>query len=40
VSGPRGEGKLYVEATKRADRWEFELLELAPENGERVDLLR
>lgn len=28
LHGPRGKGTLYVEASKRADRWEFALLEL------------
>lgn len=28
LHGPLGKGTLYVEASKRADRWEFALLEL------------
>jgi len=39
LAGPRAEGTLYLEAVKRAGRWELTLLELAPEDGERVDLL-
>ena len=39
LEGPRGEGTLYVEATKRAGAWSYELLELAVEGGERIDLL-
>ena len=38
VRGPRAKGKLYVEATKRADRWAFGLLELQVEGGDRIDL--
>ena len=46
LHGPRGKGKLYLEATKRAGRWEYSLLELAVTRGgggggqdERIDLL-
>lgn len=40
VSGPRGGGTLYVEATKRADRWEFALLELEVDGQDgRIDVL-
>jgi len=40
VSGPRGKGTLYLEATKRAGRWEYSLLELAVEGvDERIGLL-
>jgi hypothetical protein len=40
LSGPKGKGTLYAEATKRANRWEFTLLELEVEGrSERIDLL-
>ncbi len=40
LSGQRGKGTLYVEAKKRAGRWEFALLELAVAGQEtRIDLL-
>jgi hypothetical protein len=39
LEGPRGEGTLYVEATKQAGAWSYQLLELAVEGGERIDLL-
>ncbi len=40
LSGPGGKGKLYLEATKRAGRWEYSLLELAVDGKpERIDLL-
>ena len=40
VEGPQGEGTLYLEATKRAGRWEYALLELAVDGREeRIDLL-
>ena len=39
LEGPRGEGTLYVEATKRAGAWSYQLLELDVEGGERIDLL-
>ena len=39
LEGPRGEGTLYVEATKRAGAWSYQQLELAVEDGERIDLL-
>lgn len=39
LRGPRGKGTLYVEATKRADRWEFALLELEVTGQvERIDI--
>jgi hypothetical protein len=40
LHGPNGKGKLYLEATKRAGRWEYSLLELAIDGRqERIDLL-
>jgi hypothetical protein len=40
LSGPKGSGKLYLIADKRAGRWEFELAEVEIEGrGERIDLL-
>ena len=40
LHGPRGKGTLYLEATKRAGRWEYSLLELAVDGTEkRIDLL-
>lgn len=39
VSGPRGRGTLYVEAVKRAGKWQMNLLELAPSAGARINLL-
>ena len=40
VAGPQAEGTLYLEATKRAGKWEYALLELAVDGrGERIDLL-
>lgn len=39
LEGPRGEGTLYVEATKRAGVWEYHQIELAVEGGKRIDLL-
>lgn len=40
VSGPRDEGRLYVEAIKQAGEWRLTLLELEIEGtGERLDLL-
>ena len=40
VEGSRGEGTLYLEATKRAGEWEYALLELAVDGREdRIDLL-
>jgi len=39
LHGPRGKGTLYLEATKRAGRWEYSLLELAVDGKEeRIDL--
>jgi len=38
VSGPKGEGTLYVEAVKRAGEWEMTLLQLEPPSGARIDL--
>jgi hypothetical protein len=40
LQGPKGRGTLYLEATKRAGRWEYSLLELAVDvRAERIDLL-
>jgi len=40
LSGPRGTATLYVEATKRAGRWEYALLELEVAGREaRIDVL-
>lgn len=39
LEGPRGEGTLYVEATKRAGAWTYHQVELDVEGGERIDLL-
>lgn len=40
LSGPKGAGKLYVEADKVAGLWRFSTLELAPrDGGSRIDLL-
>jgi hypothetical protein len=39
LSGPRGEGTLYVEARKREGRWHFIVLSFAPDGGEPIDLL-
>ena len=39
VSGPKGEGKLHVEAVKKGGPWTMTLLRLDPPSGERIDLL-
>ena len=40
LEGPKGEGTLYLEATKQAGRWKYSLLELAVDGREeRIDLL-
>ena len=40
VHGPQGKGTLYVEATKSAGRWEYDLLELVVAGQEpRIDIL-
>ena len=40
ISGPKGKGTLYVEATKSAGQWTFsELVVEVRESGEQVDLL-
>lgn len=40
LEGPLGEGTLYVQATKQAGRWNYEILQFAPEDGgSRIDLL-
>jgi Cytochrome oxidase complex assembly protein 1 len=40
ISGPKGSGKLYVVATKSADRWRYSTLEVAVDgSGDRIDLL-
>lgn len=39
VSGPKGKGKLFVEASKSAGQWSFETLVLQVDaDGERIDL--
>lgn len=40
VSGPKGRGTLYARASKRAGEWHFSMLLFAPENGQRIDLLK
>lgn len=40
VSGPKGEGDLYLEATKSAGEWTFQTLALKPDAGPRIDLLQ
>jgi len=40
LSGPKGAGKLYVEARKQAGQWKLDLLQFAPDgSAERLDLL-
>lgn len=39
VSGPRGEGTVYVDAVKQVGEWDLRLLEVRLGNGERLDLL-
>jgi hypothetical protein len=40
VSGPKGEGTVYVVAEKKAGEWDFKTLALeSGETGERIDLL-
>jgi len=40
ISGPKGKGRLYVEATKSAGQWRFAtLMAEIRETGERIDLL-
>ena len=40
INGPRGEGRVYLVASKRAGRWKFELLEVEIDGrAERIDLL-
>lgn len=40
VSGPKGEGRLYLEAHKQAGLWQLDLLKFGPEDSEeRADLL-
>lgn len=39
LNGPRGEGHLYVEARRRAGRWEYHTLSFAPPgDAARIDL--
>ena len=40
VHGPHGKGTIYLIANKRAGRWGFEVLELEPAAGARIDLLK
>ena len=40
ISGPKGSGKLYVEAHKRAGLWKIDLLQFgSKDSDERTDLL-
>ena len=40
ISGPKGKGTIYVEATKSAGEWSYSKLEVAiAASGERIDLL-
>lgn len=40
LKGPKGKGKLYVEATKGAGEWQYQTLAFEPEGGgARIDLL-
>lgn len=39
LSGPKGKGRLYLEAKKAAGKWEFQQLLVAVEGGARIDLL-
>jgi hypothetical protein len=40
LSGPKASATLYVVAEKRAGKWEYSTMEVAPEGqGERIDLL-
>jgi Cytochrome oxidase complex assembly protein 1 len=40
ISGERGKGTVFIEATRRAGRWEPHLLTFEAETGERIDLLK
>ena len=39
VSGPKGEGKVYVEATKSAGTWSFQKLLVQTPDGQTINLL-
>lgn len=40
ISGPKGKGKVYAIATRKADRWTYSTLEVAvPRRKDRIDLL-
>lgn len=39
ISGPKGEGTLYVVATKSAGQWNFDQLIFEADEGARLDLL-
>ena len=40
ISGPKGSATIYVEVTKSAGRWEYELLDVAFEEGpDRIPLI-
>jgi hypothetical protein len=39
VVGPRGEARVFVEATRRARRWQSQLLQVELPSGDRIDLL-
>jgi hypothetical protein len=40
ISGPKGEGTLYLQAHKQADLWQLDMLQFGPKDtDERIDLL-
>ncbi|MCH9649321.1 MAG: cytochrome c oxidase assembly factor 1 family protein [Deltaproteobacteria bacterium] len=39
ISGPKGSGRLYVEAEKRVGEWSYHRLEIELEDGSRLQLL-
>ena len=40
ISGPKGEGTLYLEAHRQADLWQLDMLKFGPQDSEeRIDLL-
>jgi len=40
VHGPKGRGKVYVEATSNRTGWAYSELTFIPENGQSIDLLK
>ena len=40
ITGPKGPAILYVVAKKVAGKWQYSRMEVAPENGEPIDLLK